>query len=352
MSRRIATREGETVMNRSHISLTAIATLTLLGVATLPHRSPAQTVAPAYAGQYTIIFNANLPGVTTPYGGINFLPTDPNTLVLGGSANNAAAQVFSLPVIRGAGNHITGFGAATVFTNANGTGGGIDGGLVFEPGSGVELYTSFADNTLGEVKPSSFVPNGGTGVPDKLVSLTGLGVSSSVGTLQYVPAGFGAASGKLKIASYSGGDWHDMTLTPDGSGTFNVAVGPTTFTNVGAQNEGIVYVRAGNPDFGSNSTLVSEYGAGRVSAYQVDANADPLGGSRQDFITGLSGAEGGIIDPLTGDFVFSTFGGGNKVVIISGFTAPITNATPEPGALALLVSVGLAGISCVRRRRR
>jgi hypothetical protein len=39
-------------------------------------------------------------------------------------------------------------------------------------------------------------------------------------------------------------------------------------------------------------------------------------------VTGLTGAEGALIDPVTGDFLFSTFGGGDKVIRISGFEAP------------------------------
>lgn len=40
-------------------------------------------------------------------------------------------------------------------------------------------------------------------------------------------------------------------------------------------------------------------------------------------MTGLSGAEGAAIDPLTGDFLFSTFGGGDRVIVVRGFAAPV-----------------------------
>jgi hypothetical protein len=36
----------------------------------------------------------------------------------------------------------------------------------------------------------------------------------------------------------------------------------------------------------------------------------------------LQGAEGATIDPLTGDFLFSTFGGENTVVVVKGFLPP------------------------------
>ena len=40
-------------------------------------------------------------------------------------------------------------------------------------------------------------------------------------------------------------------------------------------------------------------------------------------MSGLEGAEGAVIDPITGDFLFSTFGGGDRVVVVSGFAKPL-----------------------------
>ena len=76
--------------------------------------------------------------------------------------------------------------------------------------------------------------------------------------------------------------------------------------------------------------LVSEYGSGRVAAFEVDADGDPLVATRRDFITGLSGAEGAFVDPVTGDFLFSTFGGGDRVIVVRGFAPPVsTPAVPR-----------------------
>jgi hypothetical protein len=54
--------------------------------------------------------------------------------------------------------------------------------------------------------------------------------------------------------------------------------------------------------------------------------------TRQTFISGLTGAEGATIDPLTGDFLFSTFGGGDRVFVVRGFSqpSPTPTATPVP----------------------
>jgi hypothetical protein len=58
---------------------------------------------------------------------------------------------------------------------------------------------------------------------------------------------------------------------------------------------------------------------GKIASYETDGQGDPIPDTRRDFITGLSGAEGGTRDPVTGDFLFSTFGGGNRVIVVRGF---------------------------------
>ena len=76
---------------------------------------------------------------------------------------------------------------------------------------------------------------------------------------------------------------------------------------------------------------MSEYGAGNVAAYEVDANGDPVVASRRTFIGGLSGAEGAFLDPVTGEFLFSTFGGEGRVVVVRGFRAPPPELPPVAG---------------------
>ena len=130
-----------------------------------------------------------VPGLPAPYGGLTFLPSNSNVIVIGGAANAVTGALYSIGVVRGAGNHITGFtGTATVHSEGQFN----DGGVVFGPG-GVLFYTRFPTNEVGEVKPGSAVNN-------KIVDLTAIGVSSSVGALNFVPSG-SPGVGQLKIVS-------------------------------------------------------------------------------------------------------------------------------------------------------
>lgn len=294
----------------------------------------AAIVAP-FDNDYTQVDLGSVTGVPTSYGGVTFKAGDANTLLIGGSANNGSGAIYEVGVTRGLDGHITGFsGAASFFASAP----NIDGGLTYGPG-GVLFYTGYSTNVLGQIKP-------GSTAPDKITNLSALGVSSSVGTVQYVPGGF-AGAGKLKVGSYTGGNWWDLAFSPDGTGTYSI-LGATLTANTGNGPEGIVYVAAGNPEFAVDSVLVSEYGANRVSAYEIDSNGDPLTATRRDFLTGLTGAEGATIDPLTGDFLFSTFGTSNRVVLVRGFDAPVSGV-PEPSTFALMGGA-LLGLGVLRRR--
>ena len=282
----------------------------------------AQVVAPFYAGAYTVRDVGSAPNVPGRYGGLAFKSGSTNSLLIGGDGNTHDAKIYQVTVVRGAGNHISGFtGSATFVAPAYGPdSGGIDGGLAYGPG-GVLFYTTYDDNSLGQIKP-------GSSVVDKLTPLNPGALTTrpwSVGSLVFVPSGLPGA-GRLKILDYSsvagGGAWWDTTLTADGSGTFNLGAfsAPIQLVDVGC--EGAFYVAAGNPRFTNHSVLICDYGSSSVVSYEVDGNGDPKPATKRLFLTELTSPEGGTVDPVTGDFVFSSFDGVH-LYIVSGFTGGV-----------------------------
>ena len=101
---------------------------------------------------------------------------------------------------------------------------------------------------------------------------------------------------------------------------------------------------------------MSEWSANNVAAYEVNGVGDPIVGSRALFISGLDGAEGAVTDPLTGDFLFSTFGAETDVVlVVEGFAAPepIEVAIPTlggTGLTAFVIMLLAAGLFLIWRR--
>ncbi len=301
-------------------------------VALLPACAYSQTLAPPYDTNYSLSSVGSIPGVPTPYGGITFLAGSPNTLLVGGSANNPGGGIYQIDVTRDSNNHITVFsGTASLYATAP----NIDGGLAYGPG-GVLFATTYSDNNVLQYLP-------GSSAPDKTIDLTPLGVGSSTGTLQFVPAGFPGAGG-LRIVSYSTGGYYTADLSPDGSGTFDILnVVQQTTTSGGP--EGLIFVPQGSALFPTPSVLISEWAAGFVAAYELDANGHPDPSTRQDFITGLSGAEGAVIDPVSGDFLFSTFGGGDQLIVVTGFAA-----VPEPQTIIFACTAGIIGAGIYSRK--
>jgi hypothetical protein len=311
--------------------------VTVLALCALTARASAQTLEAPFAGPYTMSNIGSPPGVPPELGGLTLKAGTTDRLLIGGAANGASGALYEIGVTRDAQGHITGFaGDATRYADAAYN----DGGVLYGPGD-VLLLARWPQDELGMTKP-------GSAVTDKIVSLGPLGVASSVSSLGFVPAGMGGA-GSFKLASYDTGRWYDADLVPDGNGLFDVVnlheIVDSMFTSRSGP-EGFVFVAKGSPEFAADSLLLSEYGANSVAAYTLDANGDPIVASRRAFITGLSGAEGAFIDPVTGDFLFSTFGTANTVIVVRGFVPPTPTPTPvataTPTATAQPIAVAQA----------
>lgn len=271
----------------------------------------AQNINPDFGGCYAVRNLGLVPGVPFNYGGITFKHDDPDLLLIGGSANNADAGIYAIRVTRDSEGVIDGFvGTATLFASSP----HIDGGLAYGPGN-VLFYSTYSNNNVGQIMP-------GSGSTNKVSNMGGV-VNPSLGSCQFVPAGFPGA-GRFKVASYSANEWADVSISPDGLGTFNIGAVANSLVSLlpdgfGIGPEGIVYVQPGNPGITTHSVLISEYSRGSVACYEVDAIGDPIMSTRRVLISNLIGAEGGTRDPRTGHFMFSTFGGGSNVILVTGF---------------------------------
>ena len=269
----------------------------------------AQVVDPYYEDQYWTVDLGSVPGLPAPYGGLCFSQDDPDILLIGGNSESGSGAIYAVELDRDCYGQIAGFiGEATLFASAP----FITGGLCYGPDN-VLFYTTYSTNTLGQIKPGSVEA-------DKIIDLAAMGIASSSAAMMVVPDGF-AGAGRLKIASCSAGYWYDMAITPDGSGTFDI-VDVVNVAALGGCPEGIVYIADYNPKFDAESVLVSRWSIGDVVACEIDANGDPLMDTLRPFIAGLSGAMGAAIDPETGQFFFSTWGGGDHLVLVKGFTTP------------------------------
>lgn len=283
-------------------------------VAVDPPVAPADCVdagillAPEFEPHYECFDLGNLPGVPSNWGGLTVMVDDPYTLLIGGSANTANGMLYEVEITRDEDCHITGWAGTPI--EPFGEAAYNDGGVTYGPDD-VLFLARWPNNELGQQLPGSMMT-------DKIIDLDPFGVVSSPGGLNFVPPGF-AGEGQLKLVSWSGGQWYTLELTPDGNGTFDIADVTMETTIVGGP-EGFVHISAENEGFPVDGLLVSEWSAGNLAAYDADDNGDPLPNTRRDFVTGLTGAEGAYLDHLSGDFLFTTFGGGNRLVTIRGFT--------------------------------
>ena len=146
----------------------------------------------------------------------------------------------------------------------------------------------------------------------------------------------------MKLVSWGGGGWYHCEFAPDANGTFNITSASLRATIGGP--EGIAFVPPDSPVFQPNSVLIVQYGYSKVVTAPLDANGDPIMAQSQDFIRDLPQASGACIDPVTGDFLFDTWGGSSEVTRVSGFATTDTSSVVHSGAM------GFPGRLSVRRR--
>jgi hypothetical protein len=284
--------------------------LAVIVLSSFPGFSQSLTAEFVTAG-YTLTDLGSVDQLPSQYGGLTIRPDQPNTLYICGNANYSEGALYTVPLVREAvTNHITGFsGPAVLYAAAPDN----DGGLFFAP-NGTLLFTRYSMNELGQILPNNtYISN----------SLTPYGIASSVGSIVLVPTGYPGA-GNLVIASYNAAIFYKVPYTINGSGQYILSnqTAEVSVSETASGPEGIAYIPAGSLAFPNLSMAVSSYGDGTVMVFEVGNDGLPNTATARQMVTGLTGAEGALIDPVTGDFLFSTFGGGDKVIRISGFVAP------------------------------
>ena len=265
-------------------------------------------VEPPYDQSYECYSLGPVPGVPLEWGGVNIHPEDDNTLIIGGNANTEPGQLWSVGVARDEDYHILGY--ADVPSEVFGPAEYNDGGVAYHPDGDLLFLARWPVNELGQLIP-------GNDVTDKVIDLDPFGVTNSLAGLEFVTPGF-PGEGQLKFVTWATGDWYTVTLEPDNMGTYDISAVNYEVTVQGGP-EGFVYISEQNPQFDVKSMLISEWSDNKIAAYEINDNGDPIVDTRVDFVTGLQGAEGAFIDPLSGDFMFTTFGGDDVLIAIRGF---------------------------------
>jgi hypothetical protein len=286
-------------------------------------RVQAQVIAPEFAADYSMTDLGSVPDVPPQYGGLFILASDPGSLYIGGGANGSLGALYRIALVRDGDDDITGFsGNAVRVADAPFN----DGGITLDPGGHIS-YAQWPSNGYGQIDLA-------TGTIVNQIDLNPLGVAASSAMVAFIPAGFPGAGG-MRIASWSGGEFYEADYSVDPGGIIGISsVTPVPGSTLPGGPEGWAYVPSGSPQFSAPSMMVSEFSNANVSVFEMDGAGNPVIATRREFITGLTGAEGAAFDPVSGAYLFSTFGGGDRVIVVDGFAAPtVANATLLPASL-------------------
>jgi hypothetical protein len=275
-------------------------------------------IAPEFAPYYRVFDLGSPPGVPGPLGGCILRRGDRNTLLLAGNSESADGELHAVSLTRNACGHITGFsGTSTKVAQTP----NIDANLVYASAD-LLLYSMWPSNKIGQVV---FDASSGGATVGPALSLSTLGVPSSVGGLGLVPQGL-AAAGQLRAITWSGGAWHRLGFGTDPSDSRLLAA--PTATRVSASTlpngpGGFAYVPAGSPGFTTQSLIVSEWSNSSVAVYDVDGQGDPNPSTRRAFFTAIPRPWGAYFEAETGDFLFLDWrSGSTRVYIVQGFMRP------------------------------
>ena len=278
---------------------------------------PEVQLAAPFAGLYTVYDLGPVPGVPNPLGGATVHITSNDKLLIGGNSENGSGAIYEIGVVRNACGHITGWnGSATLHASTP----YVDANLVYVS-STLMLYTQWPQAILSQLPVGANAPARDTDL--RTVGLpTG---DSGPGGLGVVPPGLAGAGG-LRMVTWPGGYWTHVETAPD-NGLLSIT-GITQSTTVPNNPGGFAYVPAGSPGFTQQAIIVAEWVAtdpaqDRVAVYDADAQGDPIVATRREFMSRFPRPWGAYFEPVTGDYLFLSWGQGtDRVYIVEGFVPP------------------------------
>ncbi len=282
----------------------------------MPAGADVQLAAP-FDAVYKVYDLGPVPGVPNNLGGIVVRPTSPTKLLVAGASETSAGAIYEIGVTRDTCGHIVGYSGTAMSVAETPY---VDANLVYAS-SDLLLYTEWPQFTISQLQGTATTADRRTdlrphGMPDT--------DDSGPGGLGIVPAGLPTA-GELRLVTWPGGRWYHVTTAPDGN-LLNISAIAETAT---LPNEpgGFAYVPAGSPGFTTQSLIVAEWRSDpsldRVAVYDVDANGDPLPATRREFFSKFPRPWGAYFEPVTGDYMFLSWGSGDDhLYIVQGFVPP------------------------------
>jgi hypothetical protein len=269
------------------------------------------TVGDRFKENYTVYDLGVIPGARSVIGGMAFYqdPTtgqvDPNTLLVVAAAETCGTVIMKVKVHRGEGGHIIGFDDDGFIQTPY-----VSEFFDYSPYASVSLF--YQDNVLRVPRSKNVINSAGI-VPTGLPSAGDLkGASTITGGFYTVPYDFGLPR------------------------TLETA-------NIGAAPGGFVYVPSTAMDFSAGpELLITERNANSIYAHELDANGNPITGTKDLFVSNYGSPMGIVIDPMTGDILFNgyqepfTYPAPNNVKVARGLGKLSGN---EPGLKNWLVYV-------------
>ncbi|MGA7935963.1 MAG: putative Ig domain-containing protein, partial [Kovacikia sp.] len=255
-------------------------------------------------------YNLGLPqGLPYRVGPMVFDPNDPNIMYIGGGIVSCGGAIYKVNVLRGEGGHIIGYD---------------DDNNPDTPY--VAQFVGYAPYLSG----MTFAPNGSLVTTNaKYSGIAGVG---------FVPEGLPGA-GELKGTGRLPNDGF-YTLNYTGDGRFN---SPTQTGIVAPGSASFLYQPVTAFDFANGpEILIADPTGNRITAYEVDSHGNPILGTGDVFLNEFDKPVGAVVDPVTGDLLFSAAGqevassNPNTIVVVRGL-GPLTGN--EPGLKGTLVYV-------------